>query len=184
MHLIHDIFFSKEPGTPEPTPWHHDQPYGWWLGEQICQFWIPLDSVTAENGTLRFVRGSHRWGKWFNARDFDPKATPKQSQFEEIPDIESNSDLYHTLSFDMHPGDCVVFTELTLHSSPGNNSTRRRRAIAAHYAGERARYSERPGAHRYGPEHGIKDGEPFGGPWFPQVWPRLAVGPIKESKAK
>ena len=62
--FFYDQIFVKEPGTEGLTRWHQDQPYMAVDGEQLCSNWIPLDPITAET-TLEFVRGSHRWGRWF-----------------------------------------------------------------------------------------------------------------------
>ncbi len=30
-------------------------------GDKVCTMWCPLDSVTADSGSVRFVVGSHLW---------------------------------------------------------------------------------------------------------------------------
>ena len=62
--FFYDQVFVKEPGTEGLTQWHQDQPYMAVDGQQLCSNWIPLDPITPET-TLEFVRGSHRWGRWF-----------------------------------------------------------------------------------------------------------------------
>ena len=62
--FFYDQVFVKEPGTEGLTQWHQDQPYMAVDGQQFCSNWIPLDPITPET-TLEFVKGSHRWGRWF-----------------------------------------------------------------------------------------------------------------------
>ena len=40
---------------------------------------------------------------------------------------------YEEVSVDLQPGDCVFFSSLVLHSSPGNHSKQRRLALASCY---------------------------------------------------
>lgn len=65
----HDHLLVKEPGTQERTPWHHDQPYYPIDGQQIVSLWLPLDPVPRDT-CVEYVRGSHRWGRWFAPRFF------------------------------------------------------------------------------------------------------------------
>jgi ectoine hydroxylase-related dioxygenase (phytanoyl-CoA dioxygenase family) len=169
VFLLTDLIFTKDPHTQEITPWHHDKPYGWYDGEQVCQFWIPMDYVDLNSGTLELVRGSHRWGKWFNMVDFSAKEY-ETSEYEDLPEIDANREQYDIVSFDMEPGDCILFSELTLHSAPGNRSSRPRRGLALHYAGDDARYAVRRHSRRPPVDPGIKHGDPFGCDLFPRVW--------------
>ena len=58
VNLFHEHVLVKEPGTREPTPWHHDQPYYCVEGADTCSLWIPLDPVRRESA-VEFVAGSH-----------------------------------------------------------------------------------------------------------------------------
>ena len=87
--FFYDQIFVKEPGTEGLTRWHQDQPYMAVDGQQLCSNWIPLDPITPET-TLEFVRGSHRWGRWFAPFDsmLDGSRHPS-AEFEHCPDIEA-----------------------------------------------------------------------------------------------
>lgn len=171
VFLLSDLIFVKEPHTADPTPWHHDKPYGWFDGQQACQFWVALDRVDRTSGTMEFVCGSHRWGKLFNMRDFGLQQGYESDEFEPVPDIDAERDRHRLAHFDMEPGDCVMFSELILHAAPGNGSDRRRRAIAVHYAGDDAVFVRRRHSRLPFADPGVKPGEPFGCALFPQVWP-------------
>lgn len=169
--LMLDMVFSKAPRTRSKTPWHHDQPYAWYDGEQVCQFWIPLDHADLGSGVLELVRGSHKWGKWYNPVSFVNNESETQ-EYDQIPDIEGNREAFDIVHFDMEPGDCLLFSELTLHSAPGNSTDRPRHGIAVHYAGDDARYAVREHQRPPARDPGISPGDPFGCELFPQVWPR------------
>ena len=70
VHLFYDQLFVKEASTPSPTPWHNDQPYWPVAGRQLMSLWVTLDPVTQDSGALEFIRGSHRWDRWFQPRTF------------------------------------------------------------------------------------------------------------------
>ncbi len=36
VNFFHEHVLVKEPGTAEPTPWHHDQPYWTVDGDMVC----------------------------------------------------------------------------------------------------------------------------------------------------
>ncbi|MCW5750007.1 MAG: phytanoyl-CoA dioxygenase family protein [Alphaproteobacteria bacterium] len=175
-HLMADIAFVKEPNTPNTTPWHQDQPYGWYDGRQVCSVWLPLDRVTLASGALEYVVGSHLSGHWYRPVDFADGKDQDTDEFVPMPDIDGERQKYNIIHFDMEPGDLLIHDLLVLHGSPGNSmADRRRRAIAFRYAGDDARYAVR----KVGPkpiwDPGIGHGERFGCELFPQVWPHARV---------
>ena len=89
--------------------------------------------------------------------------------YETVPDIDAARGDYRLLSWDMEPGDCIAFHFLTVHGAPGNASrTTRRRAIAARFTGDDARYAKRDGpmAPPF-PEVTLKPGDMMDCPSFP-----------------
>jgi ectoine hydroxylase-related dioxygenase (phytanoyl-CoA dioxygenase family) len=170
VNLFHEHVLVKEPGTLEPTPWHHDQPYWTVDGAQVCSIWMSLDPVGRETA-VEFVAGSHRWGKWFSPARFSDSAPHAGTGFEPTPDIEGARDKYTLLGWDLEPGDCVVFHALTLHGAPGNRQKGRRRAFASRWCGDDARFVLRQGYMSPPPP---ADAPPPGGPMdsaaFPVVW--------------
>ena len=146
VNLFHEHVLVKEPGTRDRTPWHHDQPYYCVDGRDNCSLWIPLDPVP-EDTCVEFVAGSHRWGKWFTPTKF--KGVPyarEDDGYETVPDIDAARSGYRLLRWAMQPGDAIAFHFLTVHGAPGNPSpTVRRRAFAARFTGDDARYAVRDG---------------------------------------
>jgi len=173
--FYHDHLLVKEPGTEDPTPWHHDQPYYPIDGDQVVSLWMPLDPVDKETA-VEFVAGSHRWGRWFAPRYFKGGAKyydQDNRAFEETPDIDARRGELEILSWAMEPGDCIAFHWLTLHGAPGNPSRNRRRAYATRWTGGDARYAARPG--EISPAitgHGLEPGDPIECDTFPVVWQR------------
>jgi ectoine hydroxylase-related dioxygenase (phytanoyl-CoA dioxygenase family) len=156
------------------SPWHHDQPYYFVDGRQVCSIWMPLDPVPLETA-VKFVRGSHNWGRWYAPRYFvDGKDyyDAAGAGFESMPDIEAEPARFQLLSWEMAPGDCIVFHALTIHGAPGNPSLQNRRcAYATRWMGDDARFGERKGL--ISPQidgHGLAPGDPMDCEMFPIVW--------------
>ena len=149
-NLFYDQLFVKEAKMSQRTRWHNDQPYWPIRGWQVLSIWIALDKTTAENGRVEFVRGSHKWNRWFQPEVFGKTAAiqryERNPEFEDIPDIESDRDNYDIISWDLEPGDVYVFHGLTVHGAGGNALIDgRRRGYAIRYTGDDVTYDVRPG---------------------------------------
>jgi ectoine hydroxylase-related dioxygenase (phytanoyl-CoA dioxygenase family) len=175
INFFYDAIWVKEQGTPKRTRWHQDQPYYPIDGTQMCVLWTPLDPVS-KDVCLELIRGSHRWQRWFQ-----PELTrsgqdlyPQNSPYERMPDIQANRGAYDIVTFDIQPGDCIVFHGLTVHGAPGNTSLeRRRRALSTVWLGDDTVFAARPGPVRPLFEgHGLAAGDPLDCQYFPRVWPR------------
>ncbi len=181
VNFYHDHLLVKEPGTRELTPWHQDLPYYPLAGDQVCSIWLPLDPVPREI-CPEFVKGSHRWGRWFRPRYFKDTAAPdleiEDNPFEPVPDVDGHRDDYELLSWELEAGDCIVFHGLTLHGAPANVSPERRRGYATRWLGDDVTFAERQGQVSPPIEgHGLEPGDPVEGEMFPRVWPRQAATP-------
>lgn len=145
--FYHEHVLDKEPGTEKETPWHQDQPYYPVDGEMLLSVWMPVDPVEISS-SVQFVKGSHRWGRWFHPRKFATERNypieVKQMEekegrtFEDVPvdEIESGQ-LGELISWACEPGDCVVFHGLTLHGAKGNSSvSTSRRVLSTRWCGE------------------------------------------------
>lgn len=172
--LFHEHVLIKEPGTAMRTPWHHDMPYYNVQGEQTVSIWTSLDPVPRDC-CPEFVAGSHRWGRLFYPRLFSTGTNYAYggSEFETMPDIDAEREKHRILSWDLTPGDAVLFNFLTVHGAPGNSSTLRRRGFSTRWLGDDVTYAARPGA--TSPpfsDTGLKTGDKMPTDLFPVPWPR------------
>jgi ectoine hydroxylase-related dioxygenase (phytanoyl-CoA dioxygenase family) len=167
VNLFHEHVLVKEPGTEEPTPWHHDQPYWTVDGSQVCSIWLPLDPVVRDTA-VEFVAGSHRWGKWYSPASFTDSKSREGTGFEPVPDIAAHPDRYDLIGWDLALGDCIVFHGLTLHGAPGNRRKGRRRAFASRWTGDDVRFVLRQGYMSPPPPD---DSPPVGAPMDSDVYP-------------
>jgi len=173
VNAFFDHLFVKEPGCFLPTPWHQDLPYWPLKGTQICTVWAPFDPVSQETSGLEFVAGSHKW-----PQDFKPQAITKGaidgdiSGLEDPPDIEAERDRHDIRSWDMEPGDVLLFHGRILHGAGANASlAHRRRALATRWSGDDITWDPRPWKLQLLWDAGLAPGDPLGGPLFPQILP-------------
>ena len=174
INLLYDQLFVKEAETSNPTRWHNDQPYWAVRGWQVMSFWLALDETTADSGALEFVKGSHKWGRWFQPEVFGKNtgtgAYDTNSDYETMPDIDADRADYDIATWDLEPGDVYAFHALTVHGAGGNQtSNTRRRGYTVRYTGDDAVYDTRTGTNKYLRSADLKDGDPLDSAVFPVI---------------
>lgn len=172
--FFHEHAFVKEPGTQRATPWHQDLPYYCVDGTQTVSIYVSLDSV-AKDVAVRFVAGSHSWGKLFYPRVFLDGAdfNTEDAGLAPVPDIDGHREDYTIRSWALEPGDALLFDFRTLHGTGDGLVQQRRRAFSTRWLGEDVRYCVRPGetSPPY-PDIGLAGGERMREDWFPVLWPQ------------
>ena len=180
VNLLYDQIFVKEPGTSNRTRWHNDQPYWPVRGWDVMSFWLALDPTTEENGRLEFVRGSHKWDRWFQPERFgeikegaDNTPYDDNPDYEKMPDIESARDDYDIIAWDMEPGDVIAFHGMAVHGAGGNQRDDiRRRGYTVRYTGDDAWFDTRSGTSKPLWSPNLKDGDPMDDEMYPLIWTR------------
>lgn len=168
-NIFFDQWLIKEPDTETKTPWHHDMTYWPIGGTQICTLWLALDPVTAENGAVEYVKGSHKWGRKFKPASFSGNNQYREA-LPEVPDIDAMRQDLAFVQYELEPGDCTLHHGLTLHGSPGNRSlSARRRAHVSRWAGDDATFQPRDGLQEMPPLPDL----PVGAPLDSELWPRV-----------
>lgn len=129
--------FLKDGGHSRRTPWHQDTSYLRMRGEQMVACWISLDALPKAH-CLEFVRGSHHGtlynGSAFAAHD-DTDTLYKNSPLPRLPDIQANRERYDIVSWDISPGDVIVFHLGILHGGGGTEPGLRRRTASLRFMG-------------------------------------------------
>lgn len=148
-----DHLLIKEPNTTATTPWHQDIPYWPFLGKQVCSVWLALTPATVSGSAMEFVRGSHLDDKYYQAKVFATRddhpnhAWTGKAQGVPVPEIDANRDKFDIVSWDVEPGDAMVFSAWTLHGAGGNHSpTQRRVAMSTRWLGDDAIWHPHEGA--------------------------------------
>ncbi len=184
VNFYFDAVFVRSPGSQFQTPWHQDEPYWSVEGYDTCTLWMPLTPVAKENA-LAYVPGSHRLDTVFDQFNFgelnpDGKQNVDQVDFSAIaatrfPDIDQDPERYGVVSWDMQPGDCIVFNSRIMHGGSGRLAKDRDlRVFTTKWLGDDVRIKFR--AEGMDPDHtevmtarGLKPGDRPGTDLYPQI---------------
>ncbi|HLX92341.1 MAG TPA: phytanoyl-CoA dioxygenase family protein [Puia sp.] len=174
VRFWHDQLFCKPPKKGGVVAWHQD--YSYWtrtkpLAHLTC--WCGLDDSTVENGCLRYVPGSHRWGlldkpqlagDLMGIMDF---LTPEQqTEFHPVP-VETKA------------GEAIFHHPLMLHGSGENKSSQPRRAFVINVFADGV-YADSTEALLTGVPP-FKKGEKITGQFFPLLF-KADGDPMTESR--
>ncbi|MFK8023322.1 MAG: phytanoyl-CoA dioxygenase family protein, partial [Ilumatobacter sp.] len=146
IRLYFDQIFMKKGNTDMVFAWHQDHPYWPIGGTQIASTWVALTAATADSSALEFVRGSHDWDTTFRppgSRDDLNRLFPGFGDLaatipDETIDFENHPDEYDLVSFDVEPGDALLFDYRILHRSRGNPFPDPRVAVSWRWLGDDA----------------------------------------------
>lgn len=175
--FYHEHVLTKAPGTSKETVWHHDQPYYPCDGDLNCTMWIPVDPVPMES-SIRFAKGSHRWGKWFYPRHFQTfenyqvGITDTNGRvYESVPDDMDSNPSYELTTSAFQPGDVCIFHMKTLHAANANMSEHDRRVLSLRWIAEDATFVKRPWDESPPLENhpGLEFGKQLLGERFPEI---------------
>ena len=123
----HSKTLRKDPAAGGVWNWHQD--YGYWykdffLAPHMATAWFAVDDSTRENGCLKVLRGSHALGRLDHWAKGDQQGADEER-------VELARQRHEEVYCEMGAGDCCFFHALTLHSSEGNFSSKRRLAFAS-----------------------------------------------------
>ena len=185
INFYFDAVFVRSAGSQFSTPWHQDEPYWSVEGFDTCTIWMPLVDVKHENA-LAFVPGSHRAGFVFDQFNFgglnpDGKDNVDQVDFTAVadsvvPDIDADRERYGVVSWDMAPGDCVIFNSRILHGGSGKLPEDRGLSVfTSKWLGDDVRIKFRecgmdPDHSEIMTRYGLKPGDRPGTGLYPRVW--------------
>lgn len=158
------------PGGKPNVGWHQD--FGYWQcasTTNMCTAWIALQDTDLTNGGMRTIVGSHRWGLipesnkfWSQSLDDD---AARFASIAEGPWIDEPCVL--------KAGEASFHHALTFHGSGPNTTGEPRLCVIAHMmpggTAYRADRMAHPNLVFLGPD--ARDGQPFEGPYWPQLWP-------------
>lgn len=162
VRVWHDQIQYKPPQIGGVNSWHQDSPLWGILMPKTSQVtaWVALDDVDENNGCMRMVPGSYKWG-------------PQMPFLGSVGDIHKMHDYFENnkLSVELCPvpkGHVHFHHALTWHGSHDNASDAARRAIAVHYMTSETVYYE-TGNHLMKQYVTVKDGAKLVGDHFPVV---------------
>jgi len=134
VRLYHDQALFKEPGGG-PTPWHQDQYYWPFAGDQTITMWMPLVDVPPEIGTMTFASGSQRLGYLGSYEISDESEAVFQRMIREKGlELETHGALA--------AGDATFHRGWTLHSAGANPTATMRPVMTVIYFADGLRVAE------------------------------------------
>jgi ectoine hydroxylase-related dioxygenase (phytanoyl-CoA dioxygenase family) len=120
-------FFCKMPGDGKQVTWHQDASYWPLTPTKAVTVWLAIDDADSENACMRFLAGSHLHGH----------VTYRQSSPDEhnvLDQTIENPEQYGTPVDDvLKAGEVSIHSDLLLHGSEANRSTRRRCGLTLRY---------------------------------------------------
>ena len=131
VRIHHEQAAFNQPGGSD-SHWHQDQYYWPLATERSLGLWMPLVDCSREMGSIRFVRGSHRYGDLAGQRISDESAR----YFDEFIARE-RLDIHQTE--ELAARDCTFRLGWTAHGAPANRSAAMREAMVVAFYPEGAR---------------------------------------------
>jgi non-heme Fe2+,alpha-ketoglutarate-dependent halogenase len=120
-------FFCKMPGDGKRVAWHQDASYWPLTPSKAVTCWLAIDDADTQNACMRFLAGSHHHGHltW-------RKSTPDEHNT--LDQSVENAEQYGTpVDNVLRAGECSLHTDLLLHGSEANESSRRRCGLTLRY---------------------------------------------------
>ncbi len=133
VRMYHDQALYKEPGGGI-TPWHADQYYWPFAGDNCVTAWIPLQATPMELGPLAFAVGSHRFesGRELVISDESEARIGRSMKDQNYPIVNTPFDL----------GEVSFHSGWTFHRADPNTSDRPRRVMTIIYLEDGLRLAE------------------------------------------
>jgi hypothetical protein len=115
--LWNSSVLPKAPHSRSRFTWHQDATYWGLEPPHVLSVWLALSDVTAENGCVRMIPGSHRRGQLAHENTFDPDVMlPRGQQVKDFVGAESAVDVV------LRPGEASFHDVFTVHGSGPNRS--------------------------------------------------------------
>lgn len=182
--FLGEELFIKSGGKTGRSPWHQDTSYLAASGAHLANIWISFERLPRQN-VLEIVRGSHRGTQYDGASYMDP-ADPTRplwgdGSFPRLPDVEAerkqDPTSWDVLSWDLEPGDALVFHSGSLHGgAPVTPNCPTRHTLVLRFFGDELYYRPLPTAKPDYPidlrefdDRSMTPGAPFRPAYYPQL---------------
>ena len=120
--------FIKTPSSPQFVSWHQDATY-WSLEPVVATTaWLALSECTPQNGCVRAIPGSHRWGRLPHVDRWSGENMLSRGQTADI-DIDEG----RAVDFALEPGEMSLHDAMVLHGSLPNRAEHPRIGIGIIY---------------------------------------------------
>jgi ectoine hydroxylase-related dioxygenase (phytanoyl-CoA dioxygenase family) len=137
-------YFCKLPHDAKVVSWHQDASFWPLTPSKTVTIWLAIDDADRENACMRFIAGSHRLGHLTYRMSEDAE----QSVLNQTVD---NPEQFGEVVYDeLKAGEISLHSDLLLHGSEANHSSRRRCGLTLRYCAAEVRSDPGFGWHREG----------------------------------
>ncbi len=120
-------FFCKMPGDGKRVSWHQDSSYWPLTPSMAVTAWLAIDDATIENACMRYIPGSHLLGHLtYTLSETDEGNVLNQT----VPGAEA---LGQPFNVELKAGEISIHSDLLLHGSEANESSKRRSGLTLRY---------------------------------------------------
>lgn len=120
-------FFCKMPGDGKRVSWHQDSSYWPLTPSMAVTAWLAIDDATVENACMRYIPGSHHLGHLtYTLSENDESNVLNQS-------VVGAENLGDPVNVELKAGEMSIHSDLLLHGSEANQSTKRRCGLTLRY---------------------------------------------------
>jgi|TARA_B100000405_G_C16633927_1_gene392423 non-heme Fe2+,alpha-ketoglutarate-dependent halogenase len=126
-------FFCKMPGDGKAVSWHQDASYWPLTPSKTVTCWLAIDRSDRENACMRFIPGSHSEGH-INYRASEPSEDNVLNQT-----VDNAERFGEPVDVILDAGQFSLHSDLLLHGSGKNSSSRRRGGLTLRYAATEVR---------------------------------------------
>jgi len=120
-------FFCKMPGDGKRVSWHQDSSYWPLTPTKAVTAWLAIDDADVGNACMRYIPGSHHLGHLtYTLSENDEANVLNQT----VPRVENLAD---PVNVELKTGEMSLHSDLLLHGSEANESTRRRCGLTLRY---------------------------------------------------
>jgi non-haem Fe2+, alpha-ketoglutarate-dependent halogenase len=120
-------FFCKMPGDGKRVSWHQDSSYWPLTPSMAVTAWLAIDDATVENACMRYIPGSHRLGHLtYTLTENDDRNVLNQT-------VDAAETFGEPVNVELRAGEISIHSDLLLHGSEANQSTKRRCGLTLRY---------------------------------------------------
>jgi hypothetical protein len=120
-------FFCKMPRDGKTVSWHQDASYWPLTPSKAVTVWLAIDDADRENACMRFIPGTHVLGHLtWQLSETDDRNVLNQT----VPNVEQYGE---PVDVELKAGEASLHSDLLLHGSEANESSRRRCGLTLRY---------------------------------------------------
>jgi ectoine hydroxylase-related dioxygenase (phytanoyl-CoA dioxygenase family) len=120
-------FFCKMPGDGKRVSWHQDSSYWPLTPSMAVTAWLAIDDANVENACMRYIPGSHHLGHLtYTLSENDEANVLNQT-------VVGADTLGDPVNVELRAGEISIHSDLLLHGSEANRSSKRRCGLTLRY---------------------------------------------------